>query len=157
MNAYLALKTLHIISSAVIVGTGGGTAFYMYFANRSRSPEAIVVVSKLVVRADWWFTTPAALFQPSSGLLMAHMAGWPWSTPWLGASMLLYVIAGVCWIPVLWLQHRMASIASQAHQCGSTLPQEYWRRAKQWELLGYPAFIAMIMIYFLMVLKPANF
>ncbi|WP_175778638.1 DUF2269 domain-containing protein [Burkholderia anthina] len=155
MNVYLIVKTLHILSSVLMVGTGFGTAFYLFFANRTRSVPAIAAVSRLVVRADWWFTTPAVLFQPASGLWLAHTAGWQWDTPWLVASIVLYAIAGACWLPVVWLQIELASMATLAHANGdAALPARYWRYAKRWELLGYPAFFAMLSVYFLMVLKP---
>ncbi|WP_322087038.1 DUF2269 domain-containing protein [Burkholderia sp. BCC1999] len=155
MNTYLVIKALHILSSVLMVGTGFGTAFYLFFANRTRSVPAIAAVSRLVVRADWWFTTPAVIFQPASGLWLAHTAGWSWDTPWLLASIVLYAIAGACWLPVVWLQLELASIAKLAHASGdAALPERYWRYAKRWELLGYPAFFAMLTVYFLMVVKP---
>ena len=95
MSVYFAIKALHIISSVLLVGTGFGTAFYLYFANRTRSIPVIAAVSRLVVRADWWFTTPAGFFQPLSGLWLAHAAGWPWNSPWIIASVALYLLAGV--------------------------------------------------------------
>lgn len=155
MSVYLAIKALHIISSVLLVGTGFGTAFYLYFANRTRSVPVIAAVSRLVVRADWWFTTPAVLFQPASGLWLAHAAGWPLNSTWIVASAVLYVLAGVCWLPVVWLQLQLAEMARTAQACGaSNLPDQYWRYAKAWERLGYPAFLAMVSVYFLMVCKP---
>lgn len=155
MNAYLVLKTLHILSSVVMVGTGFGTAFYFFFANRSDSLEARAVVGRLVVRADTWFTTPTVIFQPLSGIALAHMAGWSLTTPWLAASLALYAIAGACWIPVVWLQLRMAREAQAARREGRPLAASYARDARRWERLGYPAFFAMLAIYALMVNKPA--
>lgn len=156
MNFYLAIKTLHILSSVLLVGTGFGTAFYLYFANRTRSVPAIATVARLVVRADLWFTTPAVIFQPLSGMWLAHGAGWPLSTPWLVAAGGLYLLAGACWLPVVWLQLKMATLASNANARGaSALPQRYWRYARYWEWLGYPAFVAMVLVYWLMVFKPA--
>ncbi|GAB7536055.1 DUF2269 family protein [Burkholderia sp. 22PA0099] len=155
MNAYLIVKTLHILSSVLMVGTGFGSAFYLFFANRTRSVPAIAAVSRLVVRADWWFTTPAVLFQPASGLWLAHQAGWPWQTPWIVATLVLYAVAAVCWLPVVGIQIEMAKLATTAHAGGAAiLPDAYWRHAKTWERLGYPAFIAMLAVYFLMVVKP---
>lgn len=154
MSTYLVVKWLHIISSVLMVGTGLGSAFYMFFANRSDSLTAQAVVSRLVVRADWWFTTPTALIQPASGLLLAHMAGWPLSTPWLALSLALYALAGACWLPVVWLQLRMAAMAQQALAGQTQLPPLYWNHARWWERLGYPAFVAMLAIFFLMVNKP---
>ena len=154
MNTYLLLKTLHILSSVLLVGTGLGSAFYMFFANRSGSVAAQAVVSRLVVRADWWFTTPTVLLQPAPGLAMVHLAGFPLSTPWIAASLVLSAVAGLCWLPVVWLQLRMRDMAQQAAAEGSPLPAAYWRCARWWEGLGYPAFVAMAVVFFLMVNKP---
>jgi len=156
MNPYLTIKTLHILSSVLMVGTGFGTAFYLFFAHRSGNLPAIATVSRLVVRADLWFTTPAIIFQPLSGLWLAHTMGWQWNTPWILASIGLYLLTGACWLPVVWLQYEMAKLANTAHaNHATTLPARYWRLAKWWEALGYPAFVAMIAVYFLMVYKPA--
>ncbi|QNK70270.1 DUF2269 family protein [Variovorax sp. PAMC26660] len=154
MNTYLFLKWLHIVSSVLMVGTGLGSAFYMFFTNRSGSVPAQAVVSRLVVRADWWFTTPTVILQPVTGFALAHMAGWPLSTPWLALSLMLFVIAGLCWLPVVWLQIRMAAIAAQAHRDATPLPPLYARYQRYWELLGYPAFVAMAVVFWLMVNKP---
>jgi len=154
MNTYLLLKTLHILSSVLMVGTGFGSAFYMFFANRSGNVAAQAVVSRLVVRADWWFTTPAVIIQPLSGWALMTMAGWPWHTPWLLLSMALYVLAGLCWLPVVVMQIRMAHMAAQADAQGQPLPDAYRRLAGRWEALGYPAFVAMLGVYYLMVNKP---
>lgn len=154
MNTYLILKTLHILSSVLIVGTGFGTAYYLFFTNRLGRVSSIADVARLVVRADWWFTTPAVIFQPISGLWLAHIAGWDWTTPWILASFVLFAITGICWLPVVWLQVRLAKMAEQSAARHEALPERYWRYARYWEWLGYPAFIAMLGIYFLMVLKP---
>jgi uncharacterized membrane protein len=155
MNWYLLIKWLHVVSSVVLVGTGFGSAFYLFFANRSASLEARAVVARLVVRADLWFTTPAVIVQPLSGLWLAHTAGWSLATPWLLASLLLYALAGACWLPVLWLQLKMAREVEAALLAGRPLSVQYasWQRA--WEWLGYPAFTAMLAVFFLMVNKPA--
>lgn len=155
MNTYLLLKTLHILSSVLLVGTGLGSAFYMFFANRSGSVAAQAVVSRLVVRADWWFTTPCVFIQPITGIAMAHLAGWPLTTPWLALSLGLYALAGICWLPVVWLQMRMAALATQAHSQSQALPPLFRQYQLRWEALGYPAFVAMTGTYYLMVNKPA--
>lgn len=155
MNTYLLLKWLHIVSSVLLVGTGFGSAFYLFFANRSESLPARAVVARLVVRADLWFTTPAVIVQPLSGVWLAHMAGWPLTTPWLLTSICLYALAGACWLPVLWLQLKMAREVEAALHEGRALAPHYLRWQRAWEWLGYPAFIAMLAVFFLMVNKPA--
>lgn len=155
MNTYLLIKWLHIVSSVLLVGTGLGSAFYMFFTNRSGSVPAQAVVSRLVVRADWWFTTPTVILQPLTGVAMARMAGWPLTTPWLALSIALFLLAGACWLPVVWLQIQMARMAQEAAHNGQPLPERYWRFARIWECLGYPAFVAMAAVFVLMVNKPA--
>lgn len=154
MTTYFVVKWIHVLSSVVLVGTGFGTAFYMFFANRSGSLEAQAVVSRLVVRADWWFTTPAVLVQPASGLYLVHLAGWPLTTPWLAMSIGLFVVTGALWLPVVWLQLRMAAMAAAAQDGSDDLPAKYQRYARYWETLGYPAFVAMLAVFYLMVAKP---
>lgn len=155
MNALLLLKTVHVLSSVLLVGTGFGTAYYLYFTNRTRELGAIAAVSRLAVRADWWFTTPAVVVQPLTGLWLARLEGIPWPTPWLVASICLYGLAGACWLPVVWLQLRLADLAEAAVKGNAELPAQYVRYAAIWEALGYPAFAAMLAVYFLMVYKPS--
>ena len=153
--SYLLLKWVHIVSSTLLFGTGIGSAYYMLMASLSRDVRAIALVVRHVVLADWIFTTTAIVVQPVTGLWMANLAGWPWHTPWMLAAIVLYVLAGLCWLPVVWLQVRLARTAAQALAADAPLPADYWRDARRWELLGYPAFAAMVVVYFLMVLKPA--
>jgi uncharacterized membrane protein len=154
MSIYLTVKWIHILSSVVLVGTGFGSAYYMFFVNRSKNIVTQAIVSKLVVRADWWFTSPTVVLQPVTGLYLAHLSGWPLTTPWLAASIGLFLFAGICWLPVVWLQIRMAATANNALQKDCELPDIYSRYARYWEYLGYPAFIAMLMTFYLMVAKP---
>jgi uncharacterized membrane protein len=108
-----------------------------------------------VVIADWLFTTPTAIVQPLTGFYLMHLAGIPWTTPWILWSLVLYVIAGACWVPVVWIQIRMAEIAEDAARSERPLTERFWRYHRVWTVLGWPAFIAFIAIFFLMVVKPA--
>lgn len=155
MSAYLVIKWIHVLSSVVLVGTGLGSAYYLFRANRGHPVAVQAAVARLVVGADWWFTTPAAIVQPLTGIVLAQLAGWPLTTPWLMASIACYLLAGACWLPVLWLQLRMAALADEASLRQSELPARYWSYARRWEALGYPAFAAMAATFYLMIAKPA--
>jgi len=152
---YLTIKWLHILSATFLFGTGFGSAFYMFFTNRSGNVQAIAVVSRWVVRADWYFTTPTVILQPLSGLWMIHLTGFPLHSTWIMASIALYALAGICWLPVVWIQLRMRDMAAIAAQNNSALPARYWRFERIWTALGIPAFAAMVVVYWLMVNKPA--
>lgn len=155
MSTYLLLKWAHIISSVVLVGVGFGSAFYLYFINRTRNVAAIAEVSRLVVRADYWFTTPAVLVQPASGFVLVSMAGYSLTDAWLLGTYALFVVAGASWLPVVWLQIKMAKMAKDAADNNVGMPQRYWRYARIWTQLGWIAFPAMLVVFGLMVFKPA--
>lgn len=152
---YLLVKWLHVLSSTVLFGTGLGSAFYMFFTNRSRDVVAIAAVSRRVVQADWLLTAPMAVLQPLTGAWLVHLAGFPWTASWVLWSVLLYAFAGACWLPVVWLQIRMARMAESAAGEGATLPPLFWRYHAIWTALGWPAFLAFVAIFYLMVVKPA--
>lgn len=150
----LLLKTIHILSAILLFGTGLGTAFHGMASNLSRDVRAIAVTNRNVVIADWLFTTPTVLIQPVSGVWLAHLQGWPLSTGWIVWSLALYALAGICWLPVVWLQLRMRRMAEQTVAEGTALPPLYHRYFRIWFVLGWPAFAAMVAIVALMVLKP---
>lgn len=153
---YMVWKWLHVLSSTLLFGTGIGTAFFMFTTHRTRDVRAIAVVSRHVVIADWLFTATTVVFQPLSGWMMMRIAGIPWSATWIWASFALYFVAGACWLPVVWIQMRLRDMAAQAAAAGeATLPPRYWHYERIWVLLGIPAFTALVIVFFLMVFKPA--
>ena len=151
---YLIVKWLHILSSTVLFGTGIGSAFWMFVANRSRNLPAIVFACRTVVLADWLFTTPAVIFQPLSGLYMVYAAGIQMNAPWLIAAVILYVFAGLCWLPVVWIQIKMKRLAETALAENQPLPVLYWTYDSWWIGLGCLAFPAVVVIFWLMVFMP---
>jgi uncharacterized membrane protein len=151
---YQLLLWVHILSSALLFGTGLGTAFHGWMAHRSGDLAAIVVVSRTVVLADWLFTAPAVMVQPVTGIWMARIAGIPLTAGWLALAIGLYLLVGTCWLPVVWLQIRMQRLASTAARAGDALPAQYFAYTKWWFVLGWPAFLSVIAIFYLMVFKP---
>ena len=154
MSAYALVKTLHILSATLLFGTGLGSAFYMWRADRSRDPAAIAFAARNVVIADWLFTLPAIVIQPLSGFWLAWYLGMGLTEPWLLWSFGLYLLAGACWLPVVWLQIQMRDMAATALALGAGLPGRYHRFMTIWFVLGWPAFLAVIAIFYLMVARP---
>jgi uncharacterized membrane protein len=150
---YLTLKSLHILSMVLLFGTGLGSAFYKWSADRSGNVAHIAHTNQQVVFADWLFTTPTIIFQPVSGIWMAQLYNMPLTTPWIMISLILYAIAGCCWLPVVWLQIRMKTLSITAFENQTALTNQYWRYTRIWFYLGIPAFIATVLIVCLMVFK----
>lgn len=152
---YVTVKWLHILSSTLLFGTGIGSAWYLLFATLSRDVRAIAVVARNVVRADWLFTATTMVAQPLTGYWMMRLAGYPLHSKWLMWSIALYVVAGLCWLPVLWLQMKLRDAAALAARDNTPLRPEYWRWFRCWVVLGIPAFFAFVAVFYLMVAKPA--
>ena len=153
MNTYLLLKLAHIVSAAVLFGTGVGIAYFMLTAHLSRNIEALRVVTRNVILADWIFTATAVVIQPlTGGALMLH-AGWSPASDWFKWVVALYVATGACWLPVVALQYRMARCARMASSYAA-LGADYHRAFRLWALLGVPAFIMVLALYALMVFRP---
>lgn len=151
--SYTDVKTLHLLSMVLLFGTGLGSAFYKWMADRSGHVAHIAITNRHVVLADWLFTTPTVLLQPITGWWMAQRLGLDLHTPWLAASVALYVLAGACWLPVVVLQLRMQRLAETAARRGQALPPLYARLARWWFWLGVPAFVAMVLVVALMVAR----
>ncbi|GGX73576.1 DUF2269 family protein [Massilia dura] len=151
---YLAVKWLHILSATFLFGTGIGSAWYLLFAVISRNVAAIAVVSRIVVVADWTFTATTMVVQPLTGFYLVHIAGYPLHSRWIVWSVILFVVAGLCWLPVVWLQMRLRDLSAAAAAANTPLPPLFWRCFKVWVVLGIPAFFAFLAVFWLMVAKP---
>ena len=154
MDGYVLLKYMHVLSATLLSGTVLGTAFHGWMAHRSGDRAAIVVVGRSVVLADWLFTAPAVVVQPATGVALAWRSGIPLTSGWLLLSIALYLLVGACWLPVVWLQIRMRALAEQAVRAGESLPRRYFAYARLWFALGWPAFTAVLAIFYLMIAKP---
>lgn len=153
-SEYLVLKVIHIVSSTVLFGTGLGTAFFKWTVDRSGNLPAIRVVSEMVVLADWLFTTPAIIVQAATGIALAQLLGYTIWHGWLLYAVALYCVAGLCWLPVVWLQIQMRKLAREAERYAVPLGRRYWVLARIWFWLGVPAFASVGAIFWLMVNKP---
>lgn len=154
IDAYLWVKWLHVLSSTVLFGTGIGTAFQMWFAHLRGDVRGIAVVTRNVVLADWLFTLPAGILQPITGLALAMLGGVDLTASWLVLTYALYVLAFVCWAPVVMLQIRARDLAADALATEQSLPPSYYSAMRLWFALGWPAFIALVIVYLLMIAKP---
>jgi uncharacterized membrane protein len=153
-DLFFVVKTLHIISATILFGTGLGTAFF-WWSSRKADDLAQLFAARTTVRADFLFTLPAVILQPLTGAWMMIRAGFDRTELWLTASMALYLLAGVCWLPVVWLQVRMMRMLEAKLGGGEFNGAAYERLRRSWFLLGWPAFLGLVVVFWLMVAKPS--
>jgi len=152
---YFLLKYLHVLGGIVILGTGTGIAFFMLMAHLSGDNHHIARTARTVVLADYIFTATAVIVQPITGYLLVREVGFALTDGWIVTSLVLYVVAGVFWLPVVWMQRRMRDLAEIAASKGAQLPAEYHRLFRFWFAFGFPGFGSVMAILWLMIAKPS--
>lgn len=157
IDAFALWKTAHVLSAAILFGTGLGTAFFCWFGYRrslrARDIAGLRLVLRLTVLADAWFTAPAVVFQAVSGLVLMQMHNWPFASPWSVAAWSLFGLTGACWLPVVAIQIRLSREADRASSIDA-LPARFHRSFRTWFALGIPAFAAVVLLFYLMLAKP---
>jgi uncharacterized membrane protein len=152
---YFVLKFVHVIGASVLLGTGAGIAFFMLLAHRSGETTVVAGVARIVVIADFLFTATAVVLQPLTGVWLAIHAGYPLTEGWILLSILLYLVTGAFWLPVVWMQMRMRDLAMAAVRAGGALPEDYRRLFRWWFAFGFPAFASVLAIFWLMIQRPS--
>ena len=155
MDGYLLVKTVHVLSSTVLFGTGLGIAFFFLRGLRSGDPAGAYFAARTTAVADMVFTLTAGIVQPLSGFALIQMARWDPSAPWLVWSYALYLLALACWLPVVWLQLRMRDMLGAKLRGEAIDERRLQRMFRWWFALGWPAFIGLLIVFWLMVAKPA--
>lgn len=151
------LKTAHVLSAAILFGTGIGIAFFCWFgyrrAMRTADLGALRAALRFTVMADAYFTAPAVVVQAGTGVRLMQLYEWPLVSAWSTAVWSLFILVGACWLPVVAMQIRLRREADEAASIDA-LPERFHRRFRAWFALGVPAFVAVVLIYYLMVAKP---
>jgi uncharacterized membrane protein len=166
---------LAVVAGAVVDMILGAAILYRPWARVACRGMAVLtglyIVAGSVLRPDLWadslgpmlkavpilvltFTATAVIIQPITGALLVEAVGWGWSRGWIWASIGLYVFVGLLWLPVVWMQLRMRLLARLAAEASSSLPPEYFKLFRLWFAFGVPAFLAVLLIIWLMLAKP---
>ncbi|XUM23597.1 DUF2269 family protein [Bradyrhizobium oligotrophicum S58] len=154
MTLYFLVKYLHVLGAIVILGTGTGIAFFMLMAHLSGEAAFIARTAGVVVIADMLFTLSAVLLQPVTGGALMWLSSTAVTDGWLLTSLALYAVAGLFWVPVIFMQIELRDLARAADRSAETLPPRYFIVFRRWFLCGIPGFSAVMAILWLMIAKP---
>ena len=149
MSLYLLLKFLHV--AMAIVAVGFNASYPIWFALADREPAAALVILRGVKRLDDRFANPAYALLLLLGLAMVFTAGIPMSTFWISAAVVLYVILVLValfgYTPTL--KRQIAALES-----GGPRSPEYRQLSQRGNIIGGVLMLDVIIIVFLMVVKP---
>ena len=154
MDWYFIVKTLHIISATILFGTGLGIAFFFFRSQFTDDLQEKLYAARTTVLADYIFTAPAVVIQPLTGFWLVRHGGFTWTDTWLSVTYAIYILAGACWLPVVWIQIQLKTMLAHSVLTGEQLPDRYKKLFRLWFLLGWPAFVGLVIVFFLMTVKP---
>ena len=123
-------------------------------AHRSRDAAFVARTSATVVVADMLFTLTAVLLQPVTGGLLMALSATTFAERWLVVSLGLYAVAGLFWIPVIFMQIEIRNLARAAVVQHQPLPPRYFLLFRRWFAFGIPGFGSVMTILWLMIAKP---
>jgi len=155
LDAYAAVKTLHILSATILFGTGRGIAYFFWMGGRSGDDRSAFFAARATVIADLLFTLTAVIAQPVTGAWLIWNGGFNPLDRWLVLTYALYLLAGACWVPVVFIQIHIRNQLKAKLSGGQFDPLRYQRLRKTWFWLGWPAFLSLIAVMHLMVTKPS--
>ncbi|WP_456716899.1 DUF2269 family protein [Bradyrhizobium sp. USDA 4353] len=154
MTLYFLVKYLHVLGAIIILGTGTGIAFFMLMAHLSGEAAFIARTAGVVVIADMLFTLSAVLLQPVTGGTLMWLSSTAVTERWLLTSLALYAVAGLFWVPVIFMQIELRDLARAADSTSQKLPPRYFTVFRRWFLCGIPGFGSVMAILWLMIAKP---
>ncbi|WP_456297459.1 DUF2269 family protein [Legionella tunisiensis] len=116
--------------------------------------STMAVCNQYVVLVDWLFTGISGFVQALTGLWMVYLAGYSFQYLWIWGAIAGYILAACCWFPVVYFQIKLRDIVLTAVKNKTPLPAEYFYYFRRWFILGWPAFLSLLIVFYFMVMKP---
>ena len=149
----LGVKLLHVLSATVYFGAGLVIVHWKVRADRSQDVSLITWTHREIIRADRLYVVPSIIISPLTGLYLLYTYGLPWTAPWIVAGTAAYLFATGCGLYATHLQREMLAVAERAAAAGRAIPERFHRLTRTWALLGYPAALATLFVFWSMVTK----
>jgi uncharacterized membrane protein len=147
---FLIIKWIHVLSA--ITAVGANITYGMWMARASREPKVLPFVLRNIKWIDDRVANPCYGLLLLTGLTMAFIVPIPLTTPWLMTGLILYIIATlvgiVGFVPVFKRQIQLLE------REGVDSPG-YHAVQNQSRMLGIVTGVIVVIIVFLMVVKPA--
>jgi uncharacterized membrane protein len=152
---YLWLKLVHVIAVIAFLGNITVGIFWKVIADRSRDPRIMAHTIRGIISADRVFTIPAIIVIVAAGVATALAEQIPiLGTGWVLWAIILFVIAGLAFVPVSRAQHELQAVADAGTKSGAVDQAHYKAISARWNFWGMVALIAPLGAVALMVLKP---
>jgi uncharacterized membrane protein len=154
LDVIFAIKFVHMIAMAVMLGTWTCIALFMVFAYRSHNTSVAAVTVMFAVRAELILMAPAVALQPLAGFPLAVAIGDRFDEYWFEMSVAIYAAIAAAWLANLVIELRMRKLTREAALNGKALPASYRQLFFAWSAITAAGFAGMIAIMALMIWQP---
>jgi uncharacterized membrane protein len=155
IDAIFAIKFVHLLAAAVMLGTWLGLAIFLVRAHWSGNTSVVALTAQFVINVELTVVASAFALQPISGFALASAIGLsPLNEFWIVVSLVIYAVILGCWIAAVRIEMRIRGLTREAALNSVPLPPAYRRLFRMWCLLAVPILIGMVGVYALMVWQP---
>jgi uncharacterized membrane protein len=149
MTLFITIKFVHILLA--IVAVGFNASYGVWLARAAQNPTHAAFALRGVKLLDDRFANPAYGLLLVSGVAMVFVSPYPWSSFWIDAALVLWVIA-ILWGLLMYTPTLRRQIeALEAH--GFESP-EYQAMARRGQIIGVSNMLPILLILIMMVFKP---
>jgi uncharacterized membrane protein len=151
----LAIKFVHLVAAAAMLGTWLGVAVFMLLADRSGNTSVVALTARFAVSVEKIVMIAAISLQPISGIPLAWAIGIsPLDEFWIVLSLGLFAVVVAAWFAVLRIEIRIRDLTRQAALDAVPLPDEYRRLFRLYSVVVWPALAGMVVLFLLMTWQP---
>lgn len=155
LDLIFAIKFVHVLAAAAMLGTWLALALFMHLAHRSNNTSVVALTSRFAVSVEKMVMIAALALQPISGFPLAQAVGVsPADHFWIGLSLAIYVVVVAAWLVTLRIEIRIRNMTRQAALDGVPLSDDYRRLFGFYRALVWPALAGMVIVFLLMVWQP---
>jgi uncharacterized membrane protein len=155
LDLILAIKFVHLVGAAAMLGTWLGVAIFMLLAHRSDNPSVVAVTSRFAVTVQLRVMIAAVAIQPISGFALAGAIGVsPVGEFWLVLSLPIYALIVAAWIVALRTEIRIRDLTRQAALDSVPLSEPYRALFRRYSAFTWPALAGTVVLFLLMTWQP---
>lgn len=155
IDLIFAIKFVHLVAAAAMLGTWLGVALFMLLAHRSDNPSVVALTSRFAVSVEKFVMIAAVALQPISGFALAGAIGLsPLDEFWIELSLALYVVVVAAWLGALRVEIRIRDTSRQAALDNVPLPVGYRGLFRLYSALTWPGLAGTVVLFLLMTWQP---
>lgn len=153
MNIDWLIIYVHAIAGILFLGNMIVTFVWKWYADKTGDLRLMKFGADLVIKTDWIFIAPMAGILVGTGLLLAHLRGYPiLETHWLLGALVFFSLSGIVWtLKLIPNQRRQQALLASAESAEAVSTEHALLRSDwlRWGILATVFALAALLMMFL--------